>query len=126
MKLKSWQVMPTVEDCTPARVKDVLDRLADEYDAGVSELARVVREKYIIPLCDKHRLRFTAGNGSWSFDDEKGNYWVLPDDQAAHGDSKRTLPRRLVEIDRLPLLNHYWSLLATYTEDYQPKDWKRK
>lgn len=44
-----------------------LDALKATYEAGVEALARDVREKYLIPFCDKNDLRFVSGMGSWAF-----------------------------------------------------------
>lgn len=42
-------------------------RLTKEADDTVEAYADHIRTRYIVPFCDKYRVVFLAGNGSWSF-----------------------------------------------------------
>jgi hypothetical protein len=50
-----------------------IDKAADKIEAraddACSALAERVREKYVIPFCDRHHLKFTSGMGGWDFDE---------------------------------------------------------
>jgi hypothetical protein len=44
------------------------ERLQADYESKVEKLAERVRKALVMPLCKKYNLRFTSGNGSFSFD----------------------------------------------------------
>lgn len=43
------------------------------YTDKVDEIVAKARKKHVVPFCKKRGWTFMAGNGSWNFDDEKGN-----------------------------------------------------
>jgi len=51
-----------------------LEALYAIYEEGVQVIADEVREKYLVPFCDKHGLRFVSGMGRWFFIDKDGTH----------------------------------------------------
>lgn len=53
------------------------DKIEARADAEFEELAALVREKYVIPFCNRHHLRFVSGMGEWIFSEgarDTGHY----------------------------------------------------
>ncbi len=100
---------------TPAQIVARIDRADAAYWKEIEAIADVVRNKYVIPYCDRTGLRFT-GMGSWSFDG-KGKH-------IGDWDSKGQLPQRLDNLLHTGTVNTRTDL-AMMMEDYTPKGWKK-
>jgi len=49
------------------QVEKVFDWMRDHYDKMLDGLGAALREKYIIPVCEKYRVEFVSGNGTFFF-----------------------------------------------------------
>lgn len=52
-------------------VKQILGDAQTQYENEVSRIAEKVREELVIPFCDRQRLKFDAGMGCYSFENDK-------------------------------------------------------
>jgi len=49
------------------QIESSLEEAFEKYAQNVDEILSKIREKLIIPFCEKHDLVFLAGNNDWSF-----------------------------------------------------------
>jgi len=66
-------------------VNELLEKATELYDEEVTKIENKIREELLIPFCKKHHMKFDAGMGSWSLDNEIINiygshkeYWEVP------------------------------------------------
>jgi hypothetical protein len=45
----------------------IMKKAEDDYMEEVYKIAALVREEIVIPFCDKHHIKFMAGNGTCAF-----------------------------------------------------------
>jgi hypothetical protein len=103
-----------MKNCTPKTVARELQRISDAADAAEALVIAAIRSKYVIPFCNRKGWRFTAGMGSWSFDDGKGNYRFERDE----------IPARIYAMlweNSVTSRNGIGALMA----DYTPANYKR-
>lgn len=70
---------------------DIEKRLAyarDIYNAEIEKIQKDIREQLLIPVCDKHRLKFDAGMGSFSLENDliitySSTDWKVKDEAVA-------------------------------------------
>lgn len=55
------------------KCSDRIHQLMDEFDAKIAAEAAEYREKVLVPLCEKHQLRFISGMGTFFFCPKGGN-----------------------------------------------------
>lgn len=89
-----------------------IERIERQAVVSVEALADRYRTSHVIPYCDRHGLRFTAGMGEWSFDDGNGNYCDSSD-----------LPKRLSDVLTTSVLNGRQGL-GSLMLDYVPPNYK--
>lgn len=44
-----------------------IDRINTRYDYEKDKIVNQIQDEYIIPYCNKHKLQFRSGMGSWVF-----------------------------------------------------------
>jgi hypothetical protein len=101
---------------TPAELKQALDKAAEQCAAACDAAMASARRKYVVPFCDKHACRFTAGMGSWSFDGggvEQIGGWNSED-----------LPQRLRAILQTEYPLNRGQDCGSMMQDYTPKNYK--
>jgi hypothetical protein len=47
--------------------KSLLDKTEEEVWKAIDNMAEELRQRVILPMCRRHRLTFTSGNGTWWF-----------------------------------------------------------
>jgi len=47
--------------------KSLLDKTEKEVWKAIDSMAEELRQRVILPMCRRHRLTFTSGNGTWWF-----------------------------------------------------------
>lgn len=52
---------------TPAQAQKALIAAEKRYWDEVDRIGEAVRLAHVVPFCDKHKVKFTAGMGGWSF-----------------------------------------------------------
>jgi hypothetical protein len=110
---------------------DEIERIREAAETAQDVVIAKVRVELLIPFCERTGLRFTAGNGTWSFD-KRDKYGV----QQHYGTDDVDLYRKrgpLLTAFKMPLTlaqflqeNHVGSLndLGSLMEDYTPANWK--
>lgn len=100
-------------------MEKAIDRIALQAEKELAKLIAEARAKYVVPFCDKHGCRFSAGMGSWSFhggDLPHGGYW---DEGYLSGSAAERIPKRLYAVlsAEYPLNrnNDCGSLMESYT-----------
>lgn len=58
---------------------DALNVLQKKFDEDVSDLAEKIRQEVIKPVCEKHKLRFLSGMGTFFFYRGKKTYGAAHD-----------------------------------------------
>lgn len=96
------------------KIERQLDRLARQFEREADKLIAEARQKYVIPFCDRTGLRFTAGMGSWSFDNGHGDYKNLPEE----------LPKRLGDVLSAEYPLNRCNDVGSLMESYTPKNYK--
>lgn len=78
-----------------AQFRKAYAAIEKQADQQLTELAAKVRQEVIIPYCDKYKLRFIQGNGTYSIDDSHGN--DLETDHSCDYYGQRNVPKHIVE-----------------------------
>lgn len=87
------------------RMQDI-EKQADEQ---LTALAEQVRQEVIIPYCDKHKLYFQQGNGTWSF-------WT------GYGFAEKQPPKHIVDkIEPDDCHSAFRYPLFSYMQDYDAR-----
>lgn len=99
--------------------KLALNELQKQTDRALDALCDAIRAEYVVPYCDRHGYRFTAGMGSWSFTRSNG-----PEYRQHIGSwNDELLPKALRTVLQL---DHFTSNndLGSMMQDYTPPNWK--
>ena len=57
------------------KYENAINAAVDQFDKQVlTPLMDKIRQEVVVPYCDRHLLRFSAGMGSWSFHTQAGVY----------------------------------------------------
>ncbi len=107
---------------TPAQLTQALDRLQASIRAQEDTIIAQVRAKYVIPYCDRYGLRFTAGMGSWSFDNGKTGYYEI---HIGGWSNPHELPKRIWDCLNRSLPSNPGQDLGSVMEDYTPKNYRK-
>lgn len=54
-----------------------LEKLRARYERDAARVIAEAREKYVIPYCERHGLRFVGGMGTWCFRNAKRSWGAL-------------------------------------------------
>jgi hypothetical protein len=95
-----------------------LEKALEVYDKELEQVCNAVRADLLIPFCDRHALKFTAGMGSWGFDHPNGGTYGGMYGGTYGWPSRAKLPKRLrdaLELDAVSSRNDIGSLVADYT-----------
>ena len=97
-----------------------IEAISAEAEMKADGLIALVREKLLIPYCDRTGLRFTSGMGSWSFD-KKG---------VTYGDWDADFPPPKIPKTLYDFLTSGYVTNPQYNDcgsmmlDYTPANWK--
>ena len=68
----------TIEKLLEYQYERIVGTARLRYECRVDIIAAKVRKQVVIPFCNKHKLKFTPGNGTWAFFDAQGNHVFCP------------------------------------------------
>lgn len=102
---------------TPSEVRQALEKAEADYWDAIDKIGERVRAENIAPFCEKRKLEYSAGMGSWSFH-STGNRREL----VADGEWLETRDKELASIleCRTIVRQDFGSLI----ESYYPKSGK--
>jgi len=124
----NWSYITDLLEASNRAIVEIVNRKQDA-------MASVIRTKVVIPYCEKHRLVFTAGMGTWVFFDTKTSQQFnpgtdrrekpgRPDTTEGDADEWFTEPTeedtKLVEILDYCFSNYRFAI-GSMMEDYTPK-----
>ena len=74
-----------------------IDRINARYDYEKDKIVNQIRDEYIVPYCNKHKLQFYSGMGSWVFFKHGTDHFSLSTDQDNENQKTRKTHIRLPE-----------------------------
>jgi hypothetical protein len=71
-------------------IRERMTTAEEHYAEEISKIAQAVREELLIPYCDKHKMNFDSGMGTWSLENDmiyiygyREDYWDLKETYTA-------------------------------------------
>lgn len=97
-----------------------IDRIAIAAEKALDKVIAEARAKYVIPFCDKHGCKFSAGMGSWSFHGGKIGYG----DGYLGRQDETQLPKRLYTVLTMEYPLNRMNDCGSLMQDYKPLNFK--
>ena len=99
-------------------IQEKVDSAETQFESTIEEIASIVREKVVLPICKKRGWTFISGMGTYGFYDKKGCPIMEWDERTKARELKRVMSILHIEVKGFELGGY---VADVSKEDYQIK-----